>query len=91
MTVSEIIKPFLTEFSVIVAGHYVKHPKVFISCFLKFRSYRMACAFSVQQFEKEVVGYEPDEKIENFVTNLPDIERKLLIRTLKMIKLITLN
>ena len=89
--ISELMKPSLMEMAISYAKLYANNGKSFVNSFIKYPSVRSACGFTVQQFEKEVAQYEPDEKISDYVSklNLEPKQTRLLARTLKMIKIIT--
>ena len=81
----------LTNVALTYARHYKDNGHQFIRSFIKYGSYRGLCLMAVEQFEKNVKPYEPDETICNFIAKLemdPKLKRPLC-RTLKMIKLIT--
>ena len=89
LSVTEIVKPNLDQMAAMYARHYTSYKKLFIGCFIKFKSYRMALAFTVQNFEINVVPYKSDHKIDKFVDELNIKDSQLLKRVLVMIKLIT--
>jgi len=88
---SELMKPSLTDMALTYAKLYSNNGKAFVNSFIKYESVRSACGFTVNNFEKEIAAYEPDEKISDYVSklNLQPKEMRLLARTLKMIKTIT--
>lgn len=90
INVTETIKPVLDDMAPMFAKHYQQFGKHFITCFLKFKTYEMALAFTVKNFQDNVMPYEPDEKITQYVDSLKLYARKsdLLKRALKMIRLI---
>jgi hypothetical protein len=89
--ISELMKLSLTDMAVAYAKLYQNNGNDFVNSFIKYESVRAACSFAVNNFEKNIQSYEPDEKISNYVSKLKLDERqtRLLARTLKMIKLIS--
>lgn len=73
---NEIIKQHFIELSFVYANEYKKSPKNFISCFKKYLSIRMSCAWIVWSYP----DVERNEKIEEWAKklNLGKWERVLI-------------
>jgi len=87
---------FIDDGFLALAGKYVQmykdDGKNFISCFIEFKSIRMACGFIRAACRKHWEEFETDKDFSDYCSkfNLSDMDKRLLNDTLKIIY-VTLN